>query len=131
MKKILLGLLALCVLVNFADGDAVADEKTFRCRVKNVYELTDDGQLIKNKIHFYRDSSFRVKKSSGRIIGGAFDNKGDYQMKVVAGGSYKVFSFADSRGVAESVAIRTWQEGKIKSFIGIDFLQTVLTGVCD
>ena len=64
-------------------------------------------------------------------MGGAFNNEGEYQMKVIDGSSFKVFSFAESRGVAESLAIRTWKSGNKQSFIGIDYLQTVVTGVCD
>ena len=110
---------------------SVADELTFRCEVKSEYHLTDDGLLVKPEKYYYTKSSFSVERSTGRIIGGVFNNKGDYQMKVIDGGSFKVFSFAEKRGVAESLAIRTRQEGETKAFIGIDYLQTVVTGICD
>lgn len=110
---------------------SVADEISFRCTVKNEYQLTDDGQLVKPEKYYYTGSSFSIERSSGKIVGGAFNNKGDYQMKVIDGGSFKVFSFAEQRGVAESLAIKTWPKGVKKSFIGIDYLQTVVAGVCD
>ena len=68
---------------------------------------------------------------TGKIIGGVFNNKGDYQHKVVGKSITKVFSFADKRGVAEYVSIETHQNGKNASFVGIDYLQTVVTGTCD
>jgi hypothetical protein len=110
---------------------AKADEISFRCTVKAEYKLTDDGQLVEAKSLYYRGSSFSIDRSTGRILGGAFNNKGDYQMKVIDGGSFKVFSFAENRGVAESLSIKTWLEAEKKPFVGIDYLQTVVTGVCD
>jgi hypothetical protein len=99
--------------------------------VKNEYHLTDDGQLVKPDKYYYLNSSFSVERSSGKIIGGVFNNEGDYQKKVIDGKSFKVFSFADKRGVAESLAIKTHQKGIKSSFVGIDYLQTVVTGTCD
>ena len=108
-----------------------ADEISFRCKVKNEYHLADDGQLVKPERYLYIGTSFSVERSTGRITGFAFNNKGDYQMKVIDGGSFRVFSFAEKRGVAESLAIRACQNGEQKSFIGIDYLETVVTGICD
>ncbi|MEJ2169531.1 MAG: hypothetical protein P8X90_28840, partial [Desulfobacterales bacterium] len=79
-------------------------------------------------------ATFAVERSTGKIIGGAFNNKGDYQIKVVDSGnsgSFKVFSFSEKRRISESLAIRTRAEGEKKPFVGMDFLQTVVTGVCD
>ena len=58
----------------------------------------------------------------------------NYQIKVVdsgKSGSFKVFSFSAMRRISESVAIREWSEGASKPFVGIDYLQTVVTGTCD
>ncbi|MFV2058292.1 MAG: hypothetical protein ACC707_17640 [Thiohalomonadales bacterium] len=129
--KIFFGILLVHIIILGGSINSVADELTFRCEVKNEYHLTDEGLLVKPEKYYYTKASFSVERSTGRVIGGAFNNQGDYQMKVVDGGSFKVFSFAEKRGVAESLAIRTRQEGKIKSFIGIDYLQTVVTGICD
>jgi len=125
--------IALLVISTILQGSAIlsfADEILFRCKVINEYYLTDDGQLVKPEKYYYSGSSFSVDRSTGRITGSAFNNKGDYQVKVIDGGSFKVFSFAEKRGVAESLAIRTGQWGN-KSFIGIDYLQTVVTGICE
>lgn len=122
----------LFILLTFAPISLFADEISFRCTVKNEYYLTDDGQLVKPDKHYYLNSSFSVERSSGQIIGGVFNNEGDYQKKVIdAGESFKIFSFSDKRGVAESITIRTHQKGKKVSFVGIDYLQTVVTGTCD
>ena len=134
MKKILLGTLVVHMIIWGGSIHCVADEISFRCTVNNEYYLTDDGQLVKPEKYYYTGASFFVERSTGRIIGGAFNNKGDYQKKVLdsgSAGSFKVFSFSEKRGVAESLAIRTRQEGGKKSFIGIDYLQTVVTGICD
>jgi hypothetical protein len=120
--------LAFFILFSFAPISLFADEISFRCIVKNEYHLTKDGQLIKPDKYYYCNSSFVVERSSGKILGGVFNNEGDYQKNVIGGGSFKVFSFAEKRGVAESVAIKTHQEGQKKPFIGIDYLQTVVTG---
>ena len=107
---------------------SVAGEIAFRCKVNNEYDLTDDGQLVKPKKYLYTGSSFSVERSTGRIIGGAFGNKGDYQVKVLEGDLFfKVFSFAEIRNVGEYLIIRKDQG----SFVGIDYLQTVVTGICD
>ena len=120
---------------------AVADEISFRCKVKNEYKLTDDGQLVKPEKLRYTEMTFSVERSTGRIFGGVFNNQesisskqSDYYMKVIdsgSQGSFKVLSFAEKRGVAESLAIRTKQEGNQKAFVGIDYLQTVVTGTCE
>ena len=125
------GILFFFILLIFVPLSLLADEISFRCMVKNEYHLTDDGQLVKPDQNYYLNSSFSVERSSGKIIGGVFNNEGDYQKKVIDGGSFKVFSFADKRGVAESLAIKTHQKGKKASVVGIDYLQTVVTGTCD
>ncbi|CAB1084346.1 hypothetical protein D1AOALGA4SA_11871 [Olavius algarvensis Delta 1 endosymbiont] len=123
------------VIATLLLGDVIllfADEISFRCKVKAVYDLTDDGRLIESGK--YRGATFAVERATGKIIGGAFDNKGDYQIKVVdsgKSGSFKVFSFSAMRRISESVAIREWSEGASKPFVGIDYLQTVVTGTCD
>ena len=109
----------------------LADEISFRCKVINEYELSDDGQLVVPEKYIYRNTTFAVDRSTGKIIGFAFNNKGDYQVKVIDKGSFKVFSFSEWRGVAETLVIKTWRDGEIKSFVGIDYLQTVVTGTCD
>ena len=131
VKKLLFGILVVYIILFGVSIYSVADDICFRCTVKNEYHLTDDGQLVKPEKYYYTNTSFSVERSTGRIIGGAFNNEGDYQIKVIDGGSFKVFSFAEQRGVAESLAIRTRQEEIKKSFIGIDYLQTVVTGICD
>jgi len=131
VKKILLVILVVHIIIWGGCIYCVADEIAFRCIVKNEYHLTDDGQLVKPEKYYYTKTSFSVERSTGRIIGGAFNNEGDYQIKVIDGGSFKVFSFAERRRVAESLAIRTRHEGERKSFIGVDYLQTVVTGICD
>jgi len=114
---------------------SVAGEFEFRCKVTNEYELTDDGQLVKPKKYFYTGESFSIERSTGRISAYPFNNNGDYQMKVIDGGSFKVFSFAETRGVAESLAIRKYRKDEKQleqyPFVGIDYLQTVVTGICD
>jgi hypothetical protein len=129
--KILLALYVITALILGGAMRSVADDISFRCQVTNEYELTDDGQLVKPERYFYTGALFSVERSTGRIIGGVFENKGDYQMKVIDGYSFKVFSFAEKRRVAESLAIRPIQGGKEYSFVGIDHLQTVVTGTCD
>lgn len=131
MRKIFAELFVAQIIILNAFVHSFAGETTLRCRVQNEYHLTDEGQLVKPEKYYYTKASFSVERSTGRIIGGAFSNKGDYQMKVIDGDSFKVFSFAEKRGVAESLSIKTWQEGKIKPFVGIDYLQTVVTGICD
>ncbi len=125
------GVLLVHIIIFGGSINSVADELSFRCEVKNEYHLSDKGLLVKPEKYYYTKASFSVERSTGRIIGGAFNNQGDYQMKVIDGGSFKVFSFAEKRGVAESLAIRTRQEEETKAFIGTDYLQTVVTGICD
>ena len=98
MKKIPVLLLSGFIILFVCSVSSVADEICFRCTVNNEYYLTDDGQLVKPKKHYYLNSAFSVSKD---------------------------------RGVAENLAVRNWQEGKMKSFVGIDYLQVVVTGVCD
>ena len=131
VKKILLVIFVVHIIIWGGSIHSVADEISFRCTVKNEYRLTDDGQLVNPEKYYYTKTSFSVERSTGKIIGGAFNNKGDYKMKIIDGGSFKVFSFAEQRGVAESLAIRTRQDGRKKVFIGIDYLETVVTGICD
>ncbi len=130
-RKMRFGFLAIFILLIFNPISLLADEISFRCTVKNEYSLTDDGQLAKPEKYIYLNSSFSVERSSGKIVGGILDNEGDYQKKFIDGGSFKVFSFAEKRGVAESLAIRTHQDGKKKAFVAIDYLQRVVTGTCD
>jgi hypothetical protein len=47
--------------------------------VKNEYHLTDNGQLVKPEKYYYTGASFSVERSTGKIVGGAFNNNGDYQ----------------------------------------------------
>ena len=116
-------------------GDAtflLGDEISFRCKVKAAYDLADDGKLIESGM--YLESTFTVERSTGNIIGGSFNNKGDYQIKVVdsgLAGSYKVFSYSPGRRIAESLAIITRAESEKKPFVGIDYLQIIVTGTCD
>ena len=124
-------MLGTYIVIMVGANHSVAGEICFRCTVKNEYHLTNDGQLVKPEKNYYTNLSFSVERSTGRIVGSAFNNEGDYQVKIIDGGSFKVFSFAEQRGVAESLAIRMTQEGGKKSFIGIDYLQTIVTGVCD
>lgn len=131
MAKILVGVFIALTIALSHSIDSVAGEIAFRCRVKAEYQLTDDGYLVKPEKYYYKNASFSIERATGRIVGAAFSNKGDYQTKVVDNGSFNVFSFAEKRGVAESLAIQTWQDGKRKSFIGIDYLQTIVTGTCD
>jgi len=142
MNKLLNWLVVIVFVINtIILGGAtlsLADAFSFRCKVKNVYELTADGQLVKTEESSYAGMTFSVERSTGKIIGGVFDNtrtvskeKSDYQMKVIDGSSFKVFTYAESRKVAESLAVRTWQEGNESPFVGIDYLQTVVTGTCD
>jgi len=124
-------LIAICVLL--IPASVFADEVSFRCKVKNEYQLTDDGQLVKSEKLIYVDHSFTVERSTGKVFGYPFFNQSDYHIKVVDSsdtGSFKVLFYSE-RGIAESLAIKTRQEGSQKPFIGIDFLQTVFTGVCD
>ncbi len=130
-RKMRFSILVIFILFIFSPISLLADEISFRCTVKNEYSLTDAGQLVKPEKYYYLNSSFSVERSSGKIVGGVFNNEGDYQKKVIDGGSFKVFSFADKRGVAESLAIKTNQKDKKAAFVGIDYLQTVLTGTCD
>jgi len=129
-KKILTKIFFVHVIILCAFAQSDADEISFKCTVQNEYHLTEDGQLIKPEKYYYTKASFSVDRSKGKITGGAFNNDGD-QVKLINGGSFKVFSFAEQRGVAESLAIKTQQEGSKKSFVGIDYLQTVVTGICD
>jgi hypothetical protein len=130
-RKSCIGILVLSILINFASKNLSADDISFQCIVKNEYHLTNDGQLVKHDKYYYLSSSFSVERSSGKILGYAFNNEGDYHKRVIDGESFKVFSFAEKRGVSESLAIKTYQDGKKKSFVGIDYLQTVVTGICD
>ena len=123
--------LTVIILSILASTNLIADEISFRCTVKKEYDLTNDGQLVEPDKYYYLNSSFSVERSSGKIIGGVFNNQGDYQKKVIDGYSFKVFSFAEKRGVSESLAIRPNQSGKMAAFVGIDYLQTVVTGTCD
>lgn len=125
--KFLMGFTILFVFSSYS----VADDVCFRCIVKNEYHLTDDGQLIKPERYYYLNSSFSVDRATGKIIGGVFENTGDYEKSVIDAGSFKVFSFSKERGVAETLAVRSQQEGKKKPFVGIDYLQTIVTGVCE
>lgn len=122
---------AFFILLSFIPVCLFADEISFRCVVKNEYNLTDNGKLTKPDKYYYLNSSFSVERASGKIDGYAFNNEGDYQKKVIDGGSFIIFSFAEKRGIAESLAIKTHKDGKMKSFIGIDYLQTVVTGTCN
>jgi len=131
MKLRLFITICICLIPTYV----FAGEYSFRCTVKNEYQLTVDGQLIKPARYFYPGSSFSVERSTGKIAGGSFDNKADFQIKVVDSGdngSYKVFSFAKERKVAESLTIITRQkeDGKMP-FIFVDYLQVVVTGICD
>ena len=110
---------------------SVADEISFRCTVHNEYHLSDEGQLVKPEKSYYTNASFSVDRTSGKITGGVFKNNGDYQVRVIDNGSFKVFSFAKKRGVAESVAIKELHESNKAPFVGVDYLQTVVTGICD
>ena len=107
-------LVAICVLL--IPVSVFAGEFSFRCTVKNEYQLTDDGQLDKpDKFTYYPSASFSVERSTGKIVGGSLDNKADFQIKVVDSGdngSFKVFSFAKERKVAESLTIITRQKEK-------------------
>ena len=140
IRKRLFAIPFICMVMFCGSSHTLADEISFRCTVKNEYRLADDGQLVKPEKYFYTGASFIVERSTGRIIGGAFHNMGiagfksDWKMKVIdsgSAGSFKVFSFAEQRGVAESLAVITRQEGEKKAFVGIDYLQTVVTGICD
>lgn len=126
-----IGIYSLFILFYFTPINSFADEISFRCVVKNEYLLSDDGQLVKPDKSYYLNSSFSLERASGKITGGVFNNKGDYQKKVIDGGSFKVFSFADKRGVAETLALKMHENGKKASFVGIDYIQTVVTGNCD
>ena len=124
----------ISVIVLGSADISYAGEFSFRCKVENEYELTENGQLVKAEKGSYRGSSFSVERSTGRIVGGAFNNKGDYQIKVAdsgKSGSFKVFSYSENRKVTESLAIITRSEAEKKPFVGIDFLQAVVTGTCD
>lgn len=131
MKKILFRILFVYIILLIFPTYSAADDICFRCIVKNEYRLTDDGQLVKPEKYYYLNSSFSVDISTGKIVGGVFNNDGDYKKNVIDGGGFKVFSFSKQRGVAETLAIKTRQEGDKKSFVGIDYLQTAVTGICD
>lgn len=112
MKRALLGILLIHAVIIGVSADSVADEVSFRCTVRDEYRLTDDGQLVKPDKYYYTKASFSVERSTGRVIGGAFDNRGDHMVKTIDDGSFRVYSFSEKRGVAESLAIRTWQKGE-------------------
>ena len=131
MKTILFKFLTVFTLLYIFSGYSVAADDCFRCIVKNEYHLTDDGQLVKPERYYYLNSSFSVDKATGKIVGGVLNNTGDYKKSVIDNGSFKVFSFSKERGVAETLAIKSQQEGKKKPFVGIDYLQIVVTGVCE
>lgn len=127
-------LIAICVLL--IPTSVLAGEISFRCTVKNEYKLSADGQLVKpDKIYYFAGANFEVERSTGKIVGGGLDNKGDFQIKVLDSGdnaSFKVFSYAQERNVAESLTIITREkENGVVPFIFIDYTQVVLTGVCD
>lgn len=133
LTKPVMALLVITAVILSGATISVAGEYGFICHVKNEYDLADDGQLVKPKGRYYPGLSFSVERSTGKILGNPFGNIGDYQIKVLEGDFFfKVFSFAEKRKVAEYLTImKTTQVGEQHTFVGIDYLRVVVTGICD
>lgn len=134
MLKILIAVFVAQLLLFGYYTQSVADEVSFRCTVHQVFDLSSNGDLVKSKNQTLMNATFSIDRTTGNIIGNVFNNEGDYKTKVIdsgSKGSFKVFSFAERRGIAESLAVETRHDGKEKPFIGVDYLQTVIVGTCN
>ena len=130
MRKLKIILMGFGILVVLSTG-CFAGDYCFECTVRNEYRLTDGGQLVKPERYYSIGQTFTIDRRSGRIIGGPFHNVGsDYQVKVVErGSSYKILTFSPRRPIAESLTISR-ADGVNIPFIGIDYLQVIVTGTC-
>ena len=134
MKKLLLGILVLQITIFSAVFYSIAGEISFRCKVQYEYHFAVDGKLDEKDQWHFKNTSFEVERSTGRVVGTTFSIEPGLNDKIVESGeegSFKLFNYID-KGKADFLAIKTWQKenGKMP-FVFIDYLQTVLTGVCD
>ena len=126
----------IVIYVLLIPASVFAGEFSFRCEIMSQYELTSEGKLVKpEKSAYYPGASFEVDRTTGKIVGAGMNSPSDFQLKVIDSGnngSFKVFSFAEQRKVAESlvIIIRDKKNGKMP-FVYVDLLQAIVTGTCD
>jgi len=129
LPSILVGLMFILLMCN---DIVLAAEVSFRCTIKKTYNLADSGHLIERDNIGYTDLSFEIERSTGRIPSGAFMNSGEYAITVIDAGEEYSYRIVSTDGeIAQYLSVSIYQEGSKKAFVGINFLNAVVTGVCD
>jgi hypothetical protein len=106
----------------------------YQCIMKAGYKLNDDGTMTPApKDSAFIGERFAVDRTTGRIVGGIFDNgSSDAEVRLVNRGSadgYAFEVFTKRRGRAELLMILEPRDVELKPFIGYA-LGGIFTGAC-
>lgn len=135
--KILLKLMTAIMLVAIASHSASAGPVSYECKIKEVFELADDGSISKPKSAWPTGETFHVSRVTGEILGPIFGT-GLRKVQMINSGS-KGYWFAHLTLTASGNAaggdyllIDEASSSNGKPFVGLveQFKALVVSGTC-
>ncbi len=150
MKRLYIGVLSIFIVMTMCSFLS-ADDLMYKCIVKNVYVLNDDGSLKNSNMEKeFKGSEFSVSRISGEIVGKVLPTLMANSTKVINKGneSYSFKSVAEfdavnkplSNGSEDAVStaslqlleIQIFQQGAIKPFVAMSMGGAgIVTGTCE
>jgi hypothetical protein len=117
---------------------AFAEAAGYKCTIKHMVELGDDGlpQLNAGRLNYYRNQEFVVDRASGRILGNVIRTEGA-KLEVLDSGSdqwpyvllYTYPSYPSSHAHINLLTVREYRAGDVKAFLLVEN-DTMYTGAC-
>jgi hypothetical protein len=117
----------ILILSLFLSFGALAGESTYICEIKEILELSDNGDLVKHN-GVYKSligEKFTIDRDSGEMIGLPFSTKSYKQVTVLDKGSKEmsfksiVLSHPPNRWVMY-IQVKEFAKGKLKPFWGTE-----------
>ena len=123
--------LAIVTMLSLFSVTCHAGASNYRCTIKSVMETNTNGVLTKAPSKKLK--AFSVDRNDGSVTGGPFDNASYGDIQVVnhgdSGSPFQVFMNDGFK--SDYLQVMEYAKPDKKPFIGIDYLGTVYSGICE